>query len=125
MVRDDLDVLRSILKGKLDEIQQKGSESLLGLSSPQDVCADPNDRASYESDRNFVLLLRERDREMAARIEDALARFDEGSYGICDECGDDIALARLKAQPTAMLCVHCQALQEESGRPDAHVAGYY
>ncbi len=125
MGRDELEVLHKMLKLKLDEIQEKGTESLRGLSSPQDVCADPNDRASYESDRNFVLLLRERDREMAARIEDALTRFDEGSYGICDECGEDIALARLKAQPTATLCVHCQSLQEEAVRSNVSVAGYY
>ncbi|MBI4804401.1 MAG: TraR/DksA C4-type zinc finger protein [Desulfovibrio sp.] len=88
-------------------------EELAGFETlPPDIA----DRASMESDRNFALLMRERDRQTLARIREALSRIESGEYGECEECGDEIAIARLKAQPMAALCVHCQSRREDVER---------
>ncbi|TNF47144.1 RNA polymerase-binding protein DksA [bacterium] len=78
--------------------------------------ADPTDRASMETDRNFLLRIRDRERRLISKIDKALKRIEEGSFGICDECGEDIEINRLKARPVATLCIHCKTLQEEEER---------
>lgn len=77
--------------------------------------ADPTDRASLETDRGFVLRLRDRDRRLINKIEQALRRIDEGTFGICDECGDPIGEARLKARPVTTLCIECKEEAEQNG----------
>jgi DnaK suppressor protein len=78
--------------------------------------ADPTDRASMETDRNFLLRIRDRERRLISKIDEALERIEDGSFGICDECGEDIETNRLKARPVATLCIHCKTLQEEEER---------
>ena len=56
-------------------------------------------------------------RQLIGEIHEALARFEDGEYGICQECGEEIGMARLRVQPTATLCVHCKAMFEDMGRP--------
>jgi len=95
------------------------SKMRTGMDEMAEDCVlppDVADRAAMESDRNFALLMRERDRRSLAGIREALARIEAGEYGICEDCGEDIALARLQAQPTATLCVHCQSAREEEER---------
>lgn len=77
-----------------------------------DACADENEYASRVVEVGMQLALRRRLVERRAEIEEALERLDAGQYGICEECGDDIGVARLMANPTATLCVHCQAESE-------------
>ena len=97
-------------------------EDLAGCEAlPPDVA----DRASMESDRNFALLMRERDRQALVCIREALSRIAAGEYGECEECGDEIALARLKAQPTATLCVYCQSRRENVERLRASDASVF
>ena len=74
---------------------------------------DPNDRATIESDRSFELRIRDRERKLLSKIEDALIRIDEGEYGICEECGCDINVKRLEARPVTTLCIDCKTLQEK------------
>ena len=93
-------------------------ETLIGQSRlslevmKQEVAAfaDVTDRATAESDRHLTLIMRERDRQIIDEIHEALARVKEGEYGICQECGEEIGVARLRAQPTATLCVHCKTM---------------
>jgi len=80
------------------------------------VHADPGDRAATETDRNFVLRLRDRDRRLIGKIEDALRRIEDGGFGVCDECGESISEARLKARPVTTLCILCK---EEAERAEA------
>lgn len=77
-----------------------------------DPCADENEYASRVAEVGIALSLRRRMRDRRLEVELALKRLEEGSYGVCDECGDDIGLARLMANPSATLCVHCQAERE-------------
>jgi DnaK suppressor protein len=65
-----------------------------------------------ESDRNFLLRIRDRERKLISKIQDALARIDDGTYGICEVCGEDISSERLKARPVTTLCINCKKRQE-------------
>ena len=77
-----------------------------------DACADENEFASRVVEVGLHLALRRRLEERRSEIEAALKRLDTGAYGICEDCGEEIGLARLMASPTAQLCVHCQADNE-------------
>jgi DnaK suppressor protein len=76
------------------------------------VFADPNDRASQESDVSLELRNRDRERKLIRKIEEMLAKIDSGDYGYCDNCGVEIGLNRLEARPTATLCIDCKTLDE-------------
>ena len=89
------------------------------LTDSNEVFADPADRATAESDRAFTLRIRDRERRLIRKIQSALQRIDDGTYGICDECGEEIAIPRLKARPVTRLCINCKAKQEE----DEHLRG--
>lgn len=74
--------------------------------------ADPNDRASQESDMALELRNRDRERKLIKKIDETLAKIDEGEYGYCNGCGIEIGLKRLEARPTATLCIDCKTLDE-------------
>ncbi len=76
------------------------------------VFADPNDRASQESDMALELRNRDRERKLLKKIDEILAKIDSGDYGYCDNCGVEIGLNRLEARPTATLCIDCKTLDE-------------
>ena len=74
--------------------------------------ADPNDRASQESDIALELRNRDRERRLIKKVNEALSRIRDGDYGYCDSCGVEIGLRRLEARPTATLCIDCKTLEE-------------
>ena len=76
------------------------------------VFADPNDRASQESDMALELRNRDRERKLIKKINEMVAKIDAGEYGYCDSCGIEIGLKRLLARPTATLCIDCKTLEE-------------
>ena len=76
------------------------------------VFADPNDRATQESDMGLELRNRDRERKLIKNIDKMLGRIDAGDYGYCDKCGVEIGLSRLEARPTATLCIDCKTLDE-------------
>jgi len=76
------------------------------------VFADPNDRATQESDMGLELRNRDRERKLIKKINEMLARIEAGEYGYCDNCGVEIGLSRLEARPTATLCIDCKTLDE-------------
>ncbi|MDH3768112.1 MAG: RNA polymerase-binding protein DksA [Gammaproteobacteria bacterium] len=78
--------------------------------------ADPNDRATQESEFALELRTRDRERKLLAKINQGLARIDDGSYGYCEETGDEIGVARLEIRPVATLCVEAQERRERSER---------
>jgi len=75
--------------------------------------ADPNDRATQESDIGLELRTRDRERKLINKINQALRQLDEHDYGYCKECGVEIGLRRLEARPTAELCIDCKTAQEQ------------
>ena len=82
----------------------------------EEICADPTDRATLESDRNFLLRMRDRERKLLGKIDEAFARIEDGSYGRCEECGREIGLERLRARPVTTLCIDCKSSQEARER---------
>ena len=87
-----------------------------GREQTKDEGMDTYDIASDARDREISLILNDRDRDKALAIDDALARIDEGSYGVCDSCESDIAEARLEALPFTRLCINCQAEREKEAK---------
>lgn len=77
-----------------------------------ELSADPNDRATTEEEHMFELRMRDRERKLLSKVNAALARVDDGSYGYCEDTGEPIGLARLLARPTATLCVEAQERRE-------------
>ncbi|MBQ3171957.1 MAG: RNA polymerase-binding protein DksA [Mailhella sp.] len=113
MTPQDLEYFRNMLNQMLVDAQRNGDSTLEEMTDSQSSYADPADRATAESDRAFTLRIRDRERKLITKIKEALQRMDDGEYGICEECGEDISLARLKARPVTTLCVSCKARQEE------------
>lgn len=76
------------------------------------VFADPNDRATQESDMTLELRNRDRERKLIKKIDETLMKIEQGDYGFCETCGVEIGLQRLQARPTASLCIDCKQLEE-------------
>ena len=74
---------------------------------------DTLDRSSVETDRNFTLRLRDRERKLLKKIDEALSRIDNKTFGVCEECGEEIGVNRLKVRPVATLCIVCKEEQEK------------
>jgi DnaK suppressor protein len=85
-------------------------------SEVDEACADPTDRATLESDRAFLLRIRDRERKLLGKIDAAVARIEDGTYGRCEECGEEIGIERLKARPVTTLCIACKSAQEARER---------
>jgi len=117
MRQRDLKLVRKILEDRKQEILNE-AERVVGEmnNGAEGGYADPTDRATLESDRNFQLRLRDRERKLLSKIEEAFARLDEGTYGRCEECGGDIGIERLKARPVTTFCISCKSAQEARER---------
>nr|MBC8393150.1 RNA polymerase-binding protein DksA [Deltaproteobacteria bacterium] len=83
-----------------------------GMIAPKENFPDPTDRASLESDRNFMLRIRDRENKLIKKIKKALDRIETGTFGICESCGDDISTERLKARPVTTQCIDCKTKEE-------------
>ncbi len=102
-----------LLNSRLSDLLTDANKTVSGMTSPVENYPDPTDRASMEAERNFELRIRDRERKLIGKIKDALDRLEDGSYGICDECGEDISEKRLKARPVTTLCIDCKKKQEK------------
>ncbi len=89
------------------------AESALNELPGQTVFPDLGDQATAETDRNFMLRLRGREQRLLKKIDEAIDRIDNGSFGICDDCGNEIDIKRLEARPVTTMCIECKTLQEE------------
>ncbi|HEY8246253.1 MAG TPA: RNA polymerase-binding protein DksA [Hyphomicrobium sp.] len=99
-----------------DEIIRQTRETLVGLHEESTQHADLADRATSETDRALELRARDRQRKLVAKIDAALARIEDGSYGYCEETGEPIGLKRLDARPIATLSVEAQERHERRER---------
>jgi RNA polymerase-binding transcription factor len=95
-----------------DEILHESKETLLSLQDENNVLPDLADRASTETDRALELRTRDRQRKLISKIDAALKRIDDGSYGYCEETGEPISLRRLDARPIATLSIEAQERHE-------------
>ena len=117
MKKKELAQFEQILKATKERILNHGAgfhDQDLTLS--QDDLADEVDQASSELNQNVHLRLRDRERDTLQKIEEALAKIEEGIYGKCESCEEPIEPKRLEAQPTAELCVSCKEEQEQQAK---------
>ena len=106
---------RKLLQWK-DEILRESRETLAALQAENENHADIADRASSETDRAIELRARDRQRKLISKIDAALARIDDGTYGYCEETGEPISLKRLAARPIATLSIEAQERHERRER---------
>ena len=107
---------RKKLEDWKDEIRQGSKETINNLQEANISLPDIVDRASAESDHALELRTRDRQRKLISKIDAAIKRIDEGTYGYCDETGEPISLKRLQARPTATLSVEAQERHEKRER---------
>jgi DnaK suppressor protein len=98
------------------ELLDEAERTVNGMTTNPQAFADPTDRASLESDRIATLRIRDRERKLLAKIDAVLERMSDGTYGVCESCGEPISFERLKARPETTLCIECKAEQEEEER---------
>jgi DnaK suppressor protein len=103
---------KKILESLKKELWRDIDSTVHIMQDEATVFADPNDRASQESDLGVELRNRDRDGKLIKKIEEAIARIDTHEYGHCKQCGAEIGLKRLEARPTATLCIDCKTLDE-------------
>ncbi|MEI7590121.1 MAG: RNA polymerase-binding protein DksA [Deltaproteobacteria bacterium] len=105
---------RDMLTAKIEELLDDAGKTVAEMTEFNDTYPDPTDRASLESDRNFELRIRDRERKLISKLQEAIRRIDSGTYGICEECGCDISTKRLKARPVTTMCIDCKTKQENN-----------
>jgi len=118
MDKKKLEYYRAKLEKMSEELLQEADKTLSEMTDHNNQYPDPTDRATAESDRNFELRIRDRERKLLSKIKEAITRIDDETYGICEECGDDISEERLEARPVTTLCIECKTKQED--REKAH-----
>ena len=106
------DYFRRKLTSWREEILRGSNETLRQLKEEESRVADMSDWASFETERNFQLRARDRERKLLSKIDEALRRIDEGTYGYCEETQEPIGLRRLEARPIATLSIEAQERHE-------------
>jgi DnaK suppressor protein len=107
-----LDHFRKILNAWKAELSLDIDRTVHTMQDEVTMFADPNDRASQESDMALELRNRDRERKLIKKIDETLNKINEQDYGYCESCGVEIGLKRLEARPTATLCIDCKTLDE-------------
>ena len=116
MNKEQLEHFRQLLLAWKRELMEEVDRTMLHMKDDAANFPDPNDRATQESEFGLELRTRDRERKLLKKIDSALARIDDGSYGYCEETGDEIGLRRLEARPVATLCVEAQERRELAER---------
>jgi DnaK suppressor protein len=116
MSSPQLEHFRQILLAWRRELMEEVDRTVHHMKDDAANFPDPNDRATQESEFGLELRTRDRERKLLKKIDSALGRIDEGTYGYCEETGDEIGLRRLEARPVATLCVEAQERRELAER---------
>jgi len=120
MNNERLAYFRELLNERLKVLLNEAEKTVTGMTNDKDTFPDPTDRANLETDRNFELRIRDRERKLILKIKEALARIEQGTFGTCEECGEEISEERLKARPVTTLCIECKTKAEaEEGQKAA------
>jgi DnaK suppressor protein len=112
MKKKDLDYFRDLLTKRLQDLLSQADHTVSGMTAPKENFPDPTDRAALESDRNFMLRIRDRESKLIKKIKKALGRIDNNTFGICEKCGEEISIKRLKARPVTTQCIDCKTKEE-------------
>ena len=112
MKKKDLDYFKALLTDQLEELLDHADDTVSGMTSQKENFPDPTDRASLEADRNFMLRIRDREHKLIKKIKKTIDRIEAGTFGICESCGEDIGIERLKARPVTTQCIECKIKEE-------------
>jgi len=110
---EKLELFRVMLTQKISELLEDAGKTVSEMTVSKENFPDPNDRASLEADRNFELRIRDRERKLIAKMQEAIRRIDDGAFGICGDCGGPISEKRLMARPVTTQCIGCKTKQEK------------
>jgi DnaK suppressor protein len=113
MSKQKLEYFKKLMDKTMVELLDEANRTVSDMTTHNGNLPDPADRATLESDRNFTLRIRDRERKLIGKIKEALQRIESGTYGICESCGEEISEARLKARPVTTLCIECKTKQEQ------------
>jgi DnaK suppressor protein len=108
-----METYKALLTQKINELLSEAGKTVSEMTNGKENYPDPNDRASLESDRNFELRIRDRERKLIMKMQEAIKRIDDGVFGICEVCGGPISEKRLMARPVTTLCIDCKTKQEK------------
>lgn len=103
---------KELLNQQLETLLQEAGKTVTEMTEEKTNFPDPTDRASLESDRNFELRIRDRERKLINKIREALDRIEDGTFGLCESCEEPIGPDRLRARPVTTLCIECKTEQE-------------
>jgi DnaK suppressor protein len=112
MNKEQLEHFRQILNNWKRDLMQEVDRTVLHMKDEAANFPDPNDRATQESEFSLELRTRDRERKLIRKIEEAIKRIEDGSYGYCVETGEEIGIKRLEARPVATLCIEAQERRE-------------
>ena len=114
MNKADLEKLKKALEKQLTQLQSDFGREISGMGSP--ALADINDQATLESERSFELRIKDRERKLIGKVQEALQKIGAGTYGTCESCGEAIGVKRLQARPVTSYCINCKAEMEAEER---------
>ena len=114
MKKKDVEYFKDFLNNRLEELLSHADDTVSGMTQPKENFPDPTDRASLESERNFMLRIRDRENKLIKKVRSALERIENGTFGVCEECGENISIKRLKARPVTTQCIDCKTKEEAS-----------
>ena len=107
-------MFRELLHRQMKILLKEEASTVEGMAEGEkETFPDPTDRATIETDRNFTLRIRDRERRLITKIKEALDRLEGGEFGICESCGQPISKERLIARPVTTLCIDCKTEAEE------------
>jgi len=112
MKKKDKEYFKKFLSNWLEELLSQADNTVSGMTAPKENFPDPTDRAALEADRNFMLRIRDRENKLIKKIKQALERIENDTYGICETCGEEISVKRLKARPVTSQCIDCKSKEE-------------
>jgi len=112
MKKKDIEYFKEFLNNRLEELLSHADNTVSGMTAPKENFPDPTDRASLEADRNFMLRIRDRENKLIKKIKKALDRIENGTFGMCEKCGEEISVKRLMARPVTTLCIDCKTKEE-------------
>ena len=112
MTKAELDKFKKVLERQLHDLQTDFGKELQTMGSP--ALADINDQATLESERSFELRIKDRERKLIGKVQEALKKIGDGTYGVCESCGESIGVKRLLARPVTSFCINCKSEMEAS-----------
>jgi DnaK suppressor protein len=113
MKQEDLEYFRTLLTDRLNELLKHADSTVTGMTQPKENFADPTDRASHEAERSFELRIRDREHKLIKKIKKTLDRIENGTFGRCETCEEEISIERLKARPVTTQCIECKTREED------------